>query len=113
MIGSSVAPTVPLNPPAAGSSACGARAVPMPPTQEARPIALVRAAARHACLLLATRPRLGIAGGERQMRQEDRGLALGTRPAAEQQRIQLGQIFALDEELVEGRVPAIGRAARP
>ena len=43
------------------------------------------------------------------MRQEDRGLALGPRPATEQQRIQLGQIFALDEELVEGRVATIGR----
>ena len=43
------------------------------------------------------------------MRQEYRGLAVGTWPATEQQRVQLGQIFALDEELVEGRVTAIGR----
>ena len=66
-----------------------------------------------ACLLLAARQRLCVAGGERQMRQEDRGLALGPRPATEQQRIQLGQIFALDEELVEGRVATIGRRLRP
>ena len=77
--------------------------------QEARPVALVRTAARLACLLTAARQRLGVAGGERQVRHEDRSLAFGPRPAAEQQRVKLRQVFALDEELIEGLMATIGR----
>ena len=85
----------------------------MAPTQEARPIALMSAAASRAFFLWVARQRLSVAGAERQVRQKDWGFAFGPWPAAEQQRAKLGQILAFDEELIEGRVALIGRTARP